>query len=474
MATNIKYKKITWILLWQLVILIAITPVVAAGAPDNPQNSIIDPTTPYSSQRLYNDVKALAEQYPDVITVSSIGESALSKDLTLIKLGNGQRKVLWVGAMHAREVVTAAYLMLTAEEYAGAYCRNDDYGKFSAENVQWLLDEFTVYIVPMVNPDGVDIVTANGSANVKVQNTGTWKSNANGVNLNRNFPFDWTGNPHTIKNNYEEYRGASEGSEPETAALIELCKSVAFEHMVSCHVQGRVVYYRDNKNGSIPGDESLARTMSQLTGFSLMHSTSFAAGGWAGGFENWFRNSFKKPAICLEFCRSSSASRATIGRFHNSDMMDWARSRYLLLGVLDSLSNLKASPAKSAVYLNGERMMFDAYSIDGNNYFKLRDLALALSGTEKQFDVAMGESGIVRLTTGAPYTPVGGEMAAPGNGYEKPAPAPGVFLLDGVKVNMKACMIGGNNYIKLRDLGQLLDFQISWDSDNSDVAITTG
>ena len=67
----------------------------------------------------------------------------------------------------------------------------------------------------------------------------------------------------------------------------------------------------------------------------------------------------------------------------------------------------------SAVLVNGERVEFDAYNIAGNNYFKLRDLAYALNGTDKQFEVGYdAERNAVILTGGQAYTPVGGEMSA--------------------------------------------------------------
>ena len=327
---------------------------LGGGAASIPQLGVVDPLEPYDSARLYKDVAILAERYPTVLTVSSIGESALGNDIPLLKLGRGPRNVLWVGALHSREVITTAYLMLVAEEYAYSYVSNSPYAGRPPETLRRLLDEFTVYIVPMANPDGVDIATAAGPANVKVASASAWKSNANGVNLNRNFPFDWAANANYVaQGNYRFYKGPAEGSEPETKALMELCGSTAFEHMVSCHTQGQVLYWRDEKNGAVPGDVELANAIADICGFRLLPSTKAAAEGWAGGFENWFRSEYARPGICLEFCRQNVTDKQRMQAFHAPDMIDWQKSRVLLLEVLDSLDpspaldSLSPSPSPS-------------------------------------------------------------------------------------------------------------------------------
>ena len=297
---------------------------------------VVDPLMPYDSARLYRDVETLANYYPQILTLASIGETVLGNDIPLLIIGRGSRPILWIGAIHAREAVTCAYLMLLAEEYTNAYCGATGYGNYSAARVQQLLDEFTIYIVPMANPDGVDIVTANGPSNVRVDNVVTWRNNAEGVDLNRNFPFYWeTANANATAENRLYYRGASAGSEPETRALMNLCDSVSFEHLLSCHTAGQVVIWRDNGNGAIPGDEDLAWTISQTMGYPMQAPT---ASGWGGGFENWFRNEYQRPGICLEFARMNTARPQDIARFYTDDMVSWDTSKNLLLAVLDSIS----------------------------------------------------------------------------------------------------------------------------------------
>ncbi|MBD5162749.1 MAG: copper amine oxidase N-terminal domain-containing protein [Oscillibacter sp.] len=133
-----------------------------------------------------------------------------------------------------------------------------------------------------------------------------------------------------------------------------------------------------------------------------------------------------------------------------------------------------AVPTASTVLVNGEKVSFDAYNIGGNNYFKLRDLAYVLSGTGKQFEVGWdGATNSISLTSGKPYTAVGGEMAA-GTGTTQIALASNAkILLDGREISLTAYNINSNNYFKLRDIGQTFDFGVGWDGATRTITIDT-
>jgi len=139
-----------------------------------------------------------------------------------------------------------------------------------------------------------------------------------------------------------------------------------------------------------------------------------------------------------------------------------------------SAAELSATPTTSAVLVNGFDVAFDAYKISGNNYFKLRDLAYALSGTEKQFEVEWDAAKkAIRLTSGRPYTPVGGEMASKGVVKKTPKPTASKIILDGQEVSFTAYNIDDNNYFKLRDIGEAFDFGVGWDEAKNTITIDT-
>ena len=119
-------------------------------------------------------------------------------------------------------------------------------------------------------------------------------------------------------------------------------------------------------------------------------------------------------------------------------------------------------------------MAFDAYNINGNNYFKLRDLAFVLSGTEAQFEVVWdGEKNAIALTSGMAYTVIGGEMASGSAGNKSATPTTSTIYLDGTEVSFTAYNIGGNNYFKLRDIGEAFDFGVVWDGARNTIVIDT-
>ena len=133
-----------------------------------------------------------------------------------------------------------------------------------------------------------------------------------------------------------------------------------------------------------------------------------------------------------------------------------------------------AKPTASNVMVNGEKVVFDAYNINDNNYFKLRDLAKVLSGTEKQFEVTWdGENKAINLESGKAYTVVGGEMAAGADAQVTAALNKSIIYQDGEVVSLTAYTINDNNYFKLRDLGQAFDFGVTWNGETNTITIDT-
>jgi hypothetical protein len=128
----------------------------------------------------------------------------------------------------------------------------------------------------------------------------------------------------------------------------------------------------------------------------------------------------------------------------------------------------------SAILVNGKPVVFDAYNIKDNNYFKLRDLAFALSGSNKQFEVVWdGANNAIELTSGKAYTVVGGEMIGKGSGEKTPTPTWSKIYLDWQAVKFTAYNIDGNNYFKLRDVAAAFDFGVSWNGEDNTISIDT-
>ena len=146
----------------------------------------------------------------------------------------------------------------------------------------------------------------------------------------------------------------------------------------------------------------------------------------------------------------------------------------MLLGGEVLPSAVTATPTQSPVLVNGDTVAFQAYHISGNNFFRLRDIAYILNGTSAQFNVEWdAANNAILLTSGAPYTTVGGEMPGAGTGPVTATPTRAAVLLDGEPVNLRAYHIGGNNFFMLRDLGAVLGFRVDWDEAARAVLINT-
>ena len=125
---------------------------------------------------------------------------------------------------------------------------------------------------------------------------------------------------------------------------------------------------------------------------------------------------------------------------------------------------------------DGRQMDLAVYNIGGNTYFKLRDLAEALNGTGKQYNVGWdNESRQVAIESGQPYQPVAGDPTAPQSTVPSlgKQPSDAYVSFDGRKVEAEKYNINGNNYFKLRDLAQLLDFQVEWQQSSRSILIDT-
>ena len=126
----------------------------------------------------------------------------------------------------------------------------------------------------------------------------------------------------------------------------------------------------------------------------------------------------------------------------------------------------EAAPTNDSLICDGVVQTPTVYKINGSNYFKIRDLAAILNGTEKQFSVGYdNEKQSVTATTGQGYTKLDGDLAGPPAGAEKAEASSDAIYVNGQKVEAEVYKIGGNNYFKLRDLGKALDFYVGWSKD---------
>ncbi|MGN0551316.1 MAG: Ig-like domain-containing protein [Acutalibacteraceae bacterium] len=304
----------------------------------NYTNRIVDYSKAYTTSRVISDCKELAKRYPDLIKAYSIGKSTKGKTIPMLTLGTGSQKALAAAGIHSRENLSISFTMTCVEEYAKAYYTQS--GKYGEYDMRDLLSKYTLYVVPVINPDGLDIFTNNENVLYSYPNLNSqraeFKSNANGVNLNRNFPCAWSkitnGGISTRTTTDQKYKGPSAGSEQETKIMMALCRKYNFNWMFSMHLRGNVVYWRDTLSGTVPGDYALASKLQNKCGYSLM-PTSTDDNDYGGGFENWFRQEFNRPGFCVELVSSNVPSPTDINSYNRSFKYatNWNKTRFTFI-----------------------------------------------------------------------------------------------------------------------------------------------
>jgi len=132
-----------------------------------------------------------------------------------------------------------------------------------------------------------------------------------------------------------------------------------------------------------------------------------------------------------------------------------------------------ANPTTSTVFVNGQSVAFGAFNIDGNNFFRLRDIAYALNGTSAQFSVGWDAAANAISLEAGRYVPIGGEMEIAAAGAAQAVATTSAITLNGVAIDLRAYNIGGSNFFMLRDLGATLGFEVDWDAGASTILIST-
>lgn len=228
----------------------------------------------------YEDALAVVDRlqdiYPDLISSYVGGQSCQGRDIRVVTLGRGDRYIYMNGNLHGLETVTTNYLLKVLDEYAYAYATD---GSMGAYKIRPLLNTFTIVMIPSCNPDG-RAITLSGTE---------WSGNANGVNLNENFPTNWE---------YDEsgVNGSSAGSEPETQVMLQLMERFPFELVLDCHTSGNVIYYADSDCSAELKQRSyqIASAISAENGFGLYTYRSSA------GLANYARHPYGVPGLTVE------------------------------------------------------------------------------------------------------------------------------------------------------------------------------
>ena len=274
--------------------------------------AIVNTQVPITAESCDRMILELARKYPFLRT-EVIGQSFFGRPIRALIIGNGERRVIYSAAHHANEWITALVLLKFAEELAQAMESNGRIYGILAKNIAAAA---TIYLVPMVNPDGVNLVvgaspqgslpyeTARALAGFypDIPFPSGWKANIQGVDLNLQYPAGWL-QAREIKflqgftrPGPRDYVGRAPLSQPESRALAEFTDGLDPTLVLAYHSQGEVIYWQF-QDYEVPGAEALAKEFARLSGYALEetpYASSFA------GYKDWFIQRYRRPGFTIE------------------------------------------------------------------------------------------------------------------------------------------------------------------------------
>lgn len=247
------------------------------------------------------------------IDLQIIGRSVLEKPIPMLKMGKGANKVFFNASHHANEWITTPMLLKFTEEYAKSVVNAT---WLENQNAEYIFDTTMLYILPMVNPDGVDLITGafpkDGEVYYDVLNLANnytfipfpsgWKANINGVDLNLNYPAMWETAKEQkyaagfTKPGPRDFVGNAPLDQPESKAVYNLSVKENFDLTLSLHSQGEEIYWRFGSYKPQGGKE-LGEKMAASSGYILTNPEEFQS---YAGYKDWFIMAYLKPGYTVE------------------------------------------------------------------------------------------------------------------------------------------------------------------------------
>ena len=274
--------------------------------------AIVNTTVPITSESANRMMEKLVETYP-FIRSEVLATTAFQRPIRALTIGTGERMVLFTAAHHANEWITALILLKFAEELAEAIQNN---GKIFGVPAETIAKYTTVYLVPLVNPDGVDLVTGAlqpgeiqydlakrlSQDYPEIPFPEGWKANLLGVDLNLQYPAGWL-QAREIKFSQgytqpgpRDYVGRAPLNQIESKALADYTEALDPALVLAFHAQGKEIYWQFG-DFFVPGAEELAKEFARVSGYAVA-DTPYASG--FAGYKDWFIQYFRKPGFTIE------------------------------------------------------------------------------------------------------------------------------------------------------------------------------
>lgn len=266
--------------------------------------------SPLDHRQLLAHTEAFADWYP-FLGFSYLGESILGKGIPILSLGEGKKEILYIGAHHGMEWITSVILL----RFVHDFCSHLKEGKSIYRTALPLLcEQYTIHVIPMLNPDGVDYQINGVSEDNPIydrllkMNHGSrdfshWQANARGVDLNHNYDAKFSeykrleAKEGIFEGAPSRYSGEAPESEPEVG---HLCNFIRFHDnirmILTLHTQGEEIFYQ-SQGRCHPKSHSIARRISALSGYRLSEAKGLAS---YGGLTDWCISEMNIPAFTIE------------------------------------------------------------------------------------------------------------------------------------------------------------------------------
>ena len=286
------------------------------------QGAVVDASErEYSYAEMVEDLAILKSRYSAVLDCYSIGKSVAGREIYVARVGNpdAEQQIVVSAGIHGREYLTPL-LAMKQLEFLLAYYETGVSGALSYED---LLEQICFYFVPMSNPDGI-MLSQEGIGSISDRSLydkiysvyykdfeekytkqtdineylKIWKSNANAVDLNRNFDAGWSKVDTGIdRPSHKNYKGGAAASEPETQATAALTESLSNPVAVLCiHSQGEVIYWNcGQENSLLDATLKFVEALSDRTGYEIITERNNDA-----SFSDWCALKKDLIAVTLE------------------------------------------------------------------------------------------------------------------------------------------------------------------------------
>lgn len=271
--------------------------------PYTSSRSIVQTHQEYGYQDLKEDLEALKRIYPFIL-IDVVGTSVLGKNIYAVRLGSGKKEVFYSGTWHANEWMTAPLLMRFIEDYAAAYSKGIP---LKGYNITSLYSEASIWLIPMVNPDGAELVQEGIMPEcpyyeeVLSINNGSryfqqWTANIRGVDLNHQWPALWE--EEALSNPQKpfpcHYGGERPLTEPETQSIYSFTLSHSFSTVLAFHSQGKEIFWGFG-GMEPPESEEIVKKMEVLSAYRPIRDA-----GSGAGYKDWFIQEYRRPGFTIE------------------------------------------------------------------------------------------------------------------------------------------------------------------------------